>query len=441
MNLSRPKSGTSGRTELGEALPTVLEEPRYLLAVGFLAYLTIALCHHLAHNMPGDIHGDVQLYHRTIQAVWDGRLPYRDFVFEYPPYALVWFVLPGLCSNLGAFQQVFGLEMLALDLAVKGTLVWLAIRVAGRARPFLPAVLFSVAGTANAFFYLQRFDLVPAALSLWLLVAFWRERYGLAGVLLAFGTGCKLYPILFLPPLLVLAWHRRKAVPFAAGVLLGFGPLALLALGMPWWRFAAFHQARGLQVECLYASIVWLLKLLGVVSASWVEVKVWREVAGAAATACLPWARLLFLATVGCSVLFVTWQAHRLRRAGVADLARLLLVPLTAFVAFNYVLSPQYLIWLATLAAAAAASGPVRHSVCLVAAAVVIPVFYPAADYDHGLNLFETLVLVGRNALLIVAWIGLMRSPLASGCPEQRSQERGIGGAAVPEVSAPDAGL
>ena len=396
-------------------LPLLLQEPRYVGAMALLLYLTATQVFHLMHNMPPDVHGDVRLYHRTIQAVWDGQVPYRDFELEYPPYALVWFILPGLWDTIGGFQIAFGIELLVLDVILKGVLVWLAVKIANGARPFLPAILFALAGTFNEYFYLQRFDLIPAAITLAMAVAFWRQRYLLAGALLAFGTGCKLYPIIFLPPLLLLAWRRGRASSFAAGVGLGLLPLAILGVFVPWWRFLAFHQYRGLQVESFYASGIWFLKLLGMTRATWDEVKAWREVGGAMAATVLPVARALFLCAVAASVAFTTWRVRRLKDVSQPDLARLLLVPLSAFVAFNFVLSPQYLIWLAVLAAVAAMAGPLRNCLLLILAAIVIPVFFLASDYGHGFNLVETIVLIGRNLMLLVAWGGFLREIAADG--------------------------
>jgi len=135
-------------------------------------------------------------------------------------------------------------------------------------------------------------------------------------------------------------------------------------------------------------------------------------VTGPAAKAWLPFARITFLGTVGFSSMFAMYAAWRVSdtsRWDIAYLSRLLIIPLLAFVAFNIVLSPQYLIWLVVLAALAALSGPIRNILLIVLAAVVTPIVYPSPDYGQGLKVFETAILVARNLMLVVAWIGLMK--------------------------------
>jgi hypothetical protein len=243
-------------------------------------------------------------------------------------------------------------------------------------------------------------------LSLLTVVAFCGQRYFWSGMLLSFGIGCKLYPVLFLPPLLVLAWRRKQSLRFLAGVGLGLLPLLASGVFLPWWRFLMFHHGRGLQVESLYASCIWLLNHLGYAVAKWQWVKAWTEVSGPAATMCLPFAQAIFLATVAGSVCLAVWRALHLDDLDYSAVSRILVLPLLAFVSFNIILSPQYLIWLVALTSAAAAAGPLRNIVLVVLAAILIPVFYPCPSYGAGLNLFETCVLVLRNLLLIAAWSG-----------------------------------
>ena len=113
------------------------------------------------------------------------------------------------------------------------------------------------------FFFLQRYDLWPALISLLAIWLFSSERFVASGLAVSIGIGVKLYPILFVPPLLVLAWRQGKSKSFFAGLVLGVLPIALMSFYLPWWRFAEFQAARGLQVESLSAAAVWLGKLLG----------------------------------------------------------------------------------------------------------------------------------------------------------------------------------
>src|SRR6185503_15737609 len=138
----------------------------------------------------------------------------------------------------------------------------------------------------------------------------------------------------------------------------------------------------------------------------------WFEIQGQAVDSVLPWSRLLFVAAVCASVLFVSWAALRCCKPSAPFLARLLLVPLLAFLAFNQVLSPQYMIWLLPFAAVGALDGKAFAGWLIALAAALTPLFFPTGEYFSGLGFSRTLVLVGRNVLLLITWIWLIREIL-----------------------------
>lgn len=347
--------------------------------------------------------GDVTLYQMVTDATYNGEIPYRDFVFEYPPYVFVWFIVPGFFDAPLQFQVFFGAEIQLFDLGLKVFLIWLGIHRLGKRLWMVPVLLFTVATTANFSFYLQRFDLIPAVISIALLVSFIEKKYLLSGLLTSFGIGCKLYPILFVPPLLLLAYRQQRCRDFITGLFWGMLPLLILSFFMPWWQFLAFHAGRGLQAESLYASILWFLSDLGVVEANWAWVRAWCEVDSPLNPILIPIAQTMFIATVFYSEIFVCWRVWKRADWDIASLSRLLLIPLVAFIAFNQVLSPQYLIWTAGLASVAIMNGRLAGPLFLIVAAVLIPLFYPSSGYGSHFNLFQASALLLRNLALIAA--------------------------------------
>jgi hypothetical protein len=194
------------------------------------------------------------------------------------------------------------------------------------------------------------------------------------------------------------------------GCLAGLLPLLPLGFAVPWWRFAEFQAARGLQVESLYASALWLGKWLGLISVSWEHTQKWYEVHGRAATAILPWARVVFLLVMLISTAFSVRMAARSRETSPARLGRILLLPLLGFVAFNQVFSPQFMIWLLPLASLTVLQRNPLSGGAVLLAAVLTPVIFPSFDhhYRSGLNFLETLVLTARNLILVSLWISLL---------------------------------
>jgi hypothetical protein len=157
--------------------------------------------------------------------------------------------------------------------------------------------------------------------------------------------------------------------------------------------------------------MIWFAKRIGFAQADWVFTKAWFDVQGKLATAILPWARLVFITVTIFSVGWSAWYAACCDKLSLGKLARLLLIPLLGFVAFNQVLSPQFMVWILPLAALGLLEGAVTPIILLLLATTVTHIIFPSfnGDYSNGLRLWETTVLVLRNLSLIAAWALLVR--------------------------------
>jgi uncharacterized membrane protein len=141
----------------------------------------------------------------------DGQMPYTQYPVEYPV------VIGGVMAVVAQAVEVVPADQRArrfydltwLLLTACAVVVTVATsRLAGRRRVW-DAAMFAVApglllhGSTN-------WDLVAGALAMLGLLAWARRRPVLAGVLLGVATATKLYPVLFLIPLLALCWRARK---------------------------------------------------------------------------------------------------------------------------------------------------------------------------------------------------------------------------------------
>jgi hypothetical protein len=251
----------------------------------------------------------------------------------------------------------------------------------------------------------------------------------------AVAVGTKVYPAVFVPVLAAVAWRRssRKARQFAIGVGAGLLPLIALSWSVPWWRVGNVHTHRGLEAESLWASALWLSHFVGV-PARWELVIAWFEVTGPVAEGLVTPARIVWAtATLG-SVALATWAAWRQRPSSGEDAdtislsvtATLLLLPVTTFVAFSLVLSPQFHLWLAPLAALSLlarrrpdAGVDTGALWCIFVSTFLVPVFTPSPTFDRGLDLGRTLVLVSRNLLLLYATWSLLQTAVRLASPQR----------------------
>jgi len=393
-------------------------------AAAFL--LAIATLPVLSRQYLGRTAGEIPVFMGGVEALMAGRL-YAEHVFEYPPYALIWFLAPYAWAPDDAerFRFAFGLQIWLFDAAIKAVLLWRGIGANHGFPDLIPFLAYSLGSAALGHVLLMKYDAVPAALSLAGVLAVCGGRSFLGGAVTALAAGSKAYPALFIPILAVVAWRQGggQLRRFALGVVVATAPLLLIAPWLPWWNFASFHGVRGLEVGSLAASIVWALHFFGA-NASWSLIGTSNEVGGPLADQLLAPARAFWVAaTVTGVVVAVTTALRQARLKAIggytttpAAVAALLLLPLVPFVATNTVFSPQFHLWLIPLAALvlerrdSLPRPAVRAAWAIFVATMIVPTFYPSREYTLGLGLWRTVVLVMRNSLLLYAAVSLFQA-------------------------------
>lgn len=232
--------------------------------------------------------------------------------------------LPGMTQEVNDYFLVTALFLCAFGLLA----TWFVARVhPGRPWDALPFVLspsLLLTGLIN-------WDLLAVALVAGALWAWARGRPVLAGILIGLGTAAKLYPLLLLGPVLVVAWRDRRLGAFGAAAGAAVAAWGLLNLpawltGREQWQvFWRFNSDRGADLGS-----VWLALTHYGRSFSPETINAWS------------WA-LFGAVCIGVGLLGL--RARRTPR--VAQLAFLVVA---GFLLVNKVYSPQYVLWLLPLA-------------------------------------------------------------------------------------------
>jgi hypothetical protein len=333
---------------------------------------------------------DVTLYEQWAALLQTGQFPVGDQMWQYPP-------LVGPFLAFGALippDPTLGLVLLMLcaDAATFGALLG-AVRRGGAVEGLWAWI---AAGMLIGPVWLTRFDVVPALFAVLALLSL--NRPVRAGVFLGLGAMLKVWPALLLlsVPRRTLARTTAAFAATSAAVL-----ITLLTTMSGAGSFASEQRARGLQIESVPAWIFLLGHHLGL-DRTFVYRYGAMEVE-AAGTEIVALAFTL-MTLVGLSALVWLRLTGRLDHAISADIA--LVVVLLSMVT-SRVLSPQYLVWVAAIAAvclldARTVMRPVI--VMLMPVAAVGQILYPM-HYDWLISDgFSGLALQSlRIALLLVA--------------------------------------
>jgi hypothetical protein len=330
-------------------------------------------------------YGDAIVHH--------GLVPYRDFAVEYPPAALVVFVIPELFGNYRiAFEGLMAVCGVGL-VAVVATIRPLAAYYVGIS-PLLVGSLI-----------LSRFDLWPALLATGALASLLGGRHRLGWALLGVAVAAKLWPVVLVP--LALAWslmHGRLRASLAGVVSFA---IAVVPFALVGWH-GLYESVRGqgdrpLQIESLGASLLTTFAHPLVITSHGSQSLAGHGAFGAA------FAVAQAVAIVALWIAFLRGPVDRER------LLRYSAACVCAFVALGKVLSPQFLLWLVPLVPLVRGRRGIAATLLLSAALVLTQVWFPWRYWSYVEHFHLAGVVLARNLTLIallcvLAWPAPRRS-------------------------------
>jgi hypothetical protein len=365
---------------------------------------------------------DTVEYHRYGLAMTHGEVPYRDFRVEYPPAALPVFLAPAV--DRPGFPRYNREFQLLMGLCAGGALLamaWALRTLRASPRHFAAALgFFALAPLVLGSVMIYRYDLWPAALTVAGLAAILAGRNRLGFGALGLGLAAKLFPGVLIPPAVAYVWRtrgRREAlvcVACAAAVVAVFVVPFLAVAPHGVWSSIQRQAGRPLQVESLGSAVLLAAHQLGSYQPTMITSHGSQNLAGS-----LPH----HLGTVESVLLAATllgiWIAAALGPARPDRLVRYSAAAVTAFIAFDKVLSPQFMIWLLPLVPLVRGRRGLVASVLLGLALVLTQLWFPVRYWDLALHFgaFPSWLVVARDLTLLALLTTLLvreREPAAA---------------------------
>ncbi|WP_414583906.1 glycosyltransferase 87 family protein [Scytonema sp. PCC 10023] len=354
---------------------------------------------------------DLNIYYRSSLYLLEGKLPYRDFNLEYPPFALLPFVLPrmvalGLAKNYYIYAFLFLLENILFSTINMLFLVRVVSVYASQRQTIRVLVFYTLFALIISPVLLWRYDLFPTVLTVVALVAVLSNRPTLAGISLGLGVAAKLYPLVLLPVFTVYFFTNKS---YRAILNIWLGTLGTVFLSfLPFlittkdklFSFLDYHKERGLQIESLPAGIISLVHKWGLIEVKTVAGYGSRNIVSPLddiVLAVLP----LLLIIVYISMLVSCWYRFREERyknelMKVDSLVAYTLLALLIFIVTNKVFSPQYIVWLIPFAALLKP----RHAILMLAICITTYIMASFGSFRQ-LDYVKILWLNLRNFLIL----------------------------------------
>ena len=347
------------------------------------------------------------LYLDYASKVLQGNLPYRDFSFEYPPFSLLFFILPRLfASTWPAYAVIYQIEVVIVD-AIGLFLVYLIARRLGKA-PWKLMTVYTLCILAIGPIVGQQYDIFPAVMTLAAIYCFWRGYHKTSWALLALGTLTKFYPAVIAPIFLLIYLKNRQYKQAAAG--LGVFAAICLVVVVPFLYYGSesifnlinYHSQRGIQIESTYSAVLLALRQFGWIKVGWVfnfgSINLDSPLANTLARMSTYISALALIITY-----WFIWSRIKPGKSQFTRLAAYSLLVIDVVLVTSKVLSPQYLIWLVPLCPLL--FGEWRYHLTAIFMIIGILTYFIFPLNYEALEYFKTdavALLVFRDFLLIL---------------------------------------
>ena len=317
-----------------------------LLAIAFIGYLIAIYVLDIETEVIRDRFPDAD-------QLFNGDIP----ITEYPPLSLIFFAIPRIFFsdpfgyNIGYVIMIFVITIVGLHL-MRRTAESLNMN------PVWAMTIYSVLIALLLEYVADRYDIIPAVMTLASFYFFINKKMPAAFIILALAMMTKLYPAILLPIYLIIYMVERDWKGFATGTvwfLIGAAVVALPCLLIEpdlIMGFMGYHSVRPLEIDSFAATLIYPFSLFGLTDV-WIQASTDAgsygsdNLRGPLCDAVAPWLTPIMMVLI---VLFILWYGNVRYRLEKVDerafvLSAAIFISLMIFILVGKVLSSQYIIW------------------------------------------------------------------------------------------------
>lgn len=186
---------------------------------------------------------------------------------EYQPGAIAFFILLGHVFFIDPSVEGFKWALFAANIVIFALIAWLLIKMQKTSGIFLMSLLLAVLGPILLF----RFDSLVVFLTVWSFYLWEKDKKEYSLIVLAFAVITKVYPLIFLPYLLVLSFKKgKKLEPLYLFFIFTTSFLVFLLSYTLFFNIGLaetlasynFHGYKSVATESVWASLIYLFRLL-----------------------------------------------------------------------------------------------------------------------------------------------------------------------------------
>ncbi len=317
------------------------------LGIAFVGYL----CAIYFGNLDTEVVRD--RYWKDAEPLFNGEIP----IIEYPPLALVFFAIPRIF-----FSSPMGYDVGYVIMTYIFTIIGMELirRIAERCgfSQWWSMLVYSVLMVLMLQFITDRYDIIPAIMTLGAFYLLLTKRTAFAFILLALAMMTKLYPAIFLPVFLMTYFVRKEWKEmfmglfwFIVGTLIVVVPCMLIDSDLV-FGFLGYHTARPLEVGSMPATLIYPFSMLGITD-TWIMPATMEgsygsdDLRGPWCDGLAPFLTPLMGIVIITLILFYGHLRSRTERVDerIFYIVSTLTLTLITFMLIGKVFSSQYLIW------------------------------------------------------------------------------------------------